>query len=75
MWGRGCALKYIHLYHLSSSITLVLVTGLLLWRDTMTKATLVRESIHLGACLEFQRLSPLHGRKGGNMQTCVVLEQ
>jgi hypothetical protein len=29
----------------------VLVTVLLLWRDIMTKATLITENIYLGVCL------------------------
>lgn len=36
----------------------VLVHVLFLWRDTMNKATLIREII-LEACLQFQRASPV----------------
>jgi hypothetical protein len=46
-------------WHTSSYKVTLLVLGaiLLLWRDTMTKATLRKESMWLGACLQFQRLS------------------
>jgi hypothetical protein len=45
-------LAFIH-----SNIILDIV--LLLWRDTMTKATLIKENIELEACLQFQRFCPL----------------
>jgi hypothetical protein len=32
----------------------------LLWRDTMTRATLTKENILIGAGLQFQRFSLLH---------------
>jgi hypothetical protein len=49
--SRGGALS--NLPHYTSTLT-VLVTALLLWRDTMTKATFIKESTELGAGLGFR---------------------
>lgn len=40
-----------------TTVTFVLVSVLLLWGETKTKATLRRERIELGACLLFQKFS------------------
>lgn len=40
-----------------TTVISVLVSVLLLWRETKTKATPRRERIELGACLLFQRFS------------------
>jgi hypothetical protein len=47
----------------------VLVTVLLLWRDTMTKATLIRENIELGPAYSFRGLFVHchHGRECHNI--------
>lgn len=42
----------------------VLFTVLLLWRNTMTKATLMKERIYLGVGLHFQRFIPLSSWQG-----------
>lgn len=49
---------------------IVLVTVLLWGRDAMTRAPLVRESIYLGSCLQFQSIM-----KAGSMVAGMALDK
>ena len=54
----------------------VLVTVSLLWRDTMTKITLIKANICLGLAYSFRgSVHYHHGRKHGSMQAYLVLEK
>ena len=59
-----------------STMSIVLVRVLLLWRDTMTKASLIKKQHLIGAGFQVQRFSPLSSRwEHGSIQAGMVQEE
>jgi hypothetical protein len=60
----------------SLAVVTVLVRVLLLWTDTMTKASLIKKQHLIGAGLQVQRFSPLSSRwEHGSIQAGMVQEE